>query len=66
MPLRIAVVQSDEDPVFVGAGYAHDLRAGLLERRQAGLLSGREIDPVEQEVFVAPLVLNEQDLPGIR
>ena len=58
VPLRIAVVETDEDAVLDERRDAHHLHARLLERGQRALRAALHIDAVEQEVLVARLVLD--------
>ena len=63
--LRIAVVEPDEELVADQVRAADDPRASVLERGQRALGAAREIDLVEQEVFVTRLVLDVDHAGGI-
>ena len=65
VPLGVAVVEADQDAVLDVVGDADDLDAGLLERRQRALRAGDDVDAVEQEILVAALVVDEQDLLAV-
>ena len=66
VPFGITVIHPDEDAVFHFIADINDLYARLLERRVSALLPGRDVHAVEQEVFVAAFVVNEEDLARIR
>ena len=58
MPLRVAVVEADEDAVLDERRDAHDLHARLLERGQRALGARGDVDAIEQEILIARLVLD--------
>jgi hypothetical protein len=53
VPLGIAVVHSDEDPAGDLVRDVDDPNPGLLERGERPLLTGGDVDTVEEEVLVA-------------
>ncbi len=62
MPLGVAIVQANKNAVRNQRRQTHDLDAGLLERGQAALCTGHDIHAVKQEILVAALVVDEQNL----
>ena len=66
VPARVAIVEADQDPVAHDRRYALDLHPHLFERGKQPLGTIHDIHAVEQEVLVAALVVDEQDLAAAR
>lgn len=61
MPFGVAVIHADQNAVLDVAAHLDQLDPGLFERCQAGLHAGVDVHTVQQVVFVAALVIDEQE-----
>ena len=65
VPLRIAVVEADQQLVLDRARRANQIDAGVRKRGERGFRACGDVDAVEQEILVPALVLNIHQRAGI-